>query len=338
VIRAGDGFRPVITLSLEGRESEAALLWTHARLVLEGLEFRRVTQNRMPGDGPRAIRIDEGIPVHIANCRFLMKDTVHVIAGGPICELRNCEFIGGLAVMYVLQAEGALVVDNCLQAGALVNIQNFAPDPTTVPIRLTRNTMLADLPFYVSLNRLPNVPAAGRKVSPVEVAASANVFDGRRGLFYLNQTRLLNPAALSEPAAAEALVGRLFAWRGQRNLYPTGVPLLACDDAPKPLPSTRDYKSLAAWKAFWATTEVGSLQGCPRFQGGDLRAKAALTPELITPDDFRLRPDSPGYKAGKDGKNLGADVDLVGPGKAYERWKKTPEYEQWLKDSGQVKK
>jgi hypothetical protein len=28
-------------------------------------------------------------------------------------------------------------------------------------------------------------------------------------------------------------------------------------------------------------------------------------------------------------------VDLVGPGAAYERWKKTPEYQQWLKDTGQ---
>ena len=36
-------------------------------------------------------------------------------------------------------------------------------------------------------------------------------------------------------------------------------------------------------------------------------------------------------------QDLGADVDLVGPGPAYERWKKTPEYQQWLKDSGQLK-
>ena len=58
----------------------------------------------------------------------------------------------------------------------------------------------------------------------------------------------------------------------------------------------------------------------------------------ITAGDFRLRPDSPGYRAGKDGKDLGADVDLVGPGPAYERWKKTPEYQQWLKDTKQVTK
>jgi hypothetical protein len=61
-----------------------------------------------------------------------------------------------------------------------------------------------------------------------------------------------------------------------------------------------------------------------------------LVPEKIIPNDFRLRPDSAGYRAGPDGKDLGADVDLVGPGEAYERWKKTPEYQEWLKETGQM--
>ena len=52
-------------------------------------------------------------------------------------------------------------------------------------------------------------------------------------------------------------------------------------------------------------------------------------------EHFRLRPDSAGYRAGKDGKDLGADIDVVGPGAAYDRWKKTPEYQQWLKETGQ---
>ena len=30
-------------------------------------------------------------------------------------------------------------------------------------------------------------------------------------------------------------------------------------------------------------------------------------------------------------------MDLVGPGPAYERWKKTPEYQQWLKDTEQFR-
>ena len=61
----------------------------------------------------------------------------------------------------------------------------------------------------------------------------------------------------------------------------------------------------------------------------------ATAPDQITLDDFRLRADSAGYHAGGDGKDLGADIDRVGPGKAYDDWKRTPDYEQWLKETHQ---
>lgn len=96
-------------------------------------------------------------------------------------------------------------------------------------------------------------------------------------------------------------------------------------------------KSLADWQRFWKTGKADAIEGRVKYQGGDLIAKTALTPEQITAEDFRLRPDSAGFRAGKDGKDLGADIDLVGPGKAYERWQKTPAYQQWLKETGQTK-
>ena len=45
---------------------------------------------------------------------------------------------------------------------------------------------------------------------------------------------------------------------------------------------------------------------------------------------------SPGKGACPGGKDLGADVDLVGPGAAYERWRQTPEYQEWRKTTGQL--
>ena len=78
-----------------------------------------------------------------------------------------------------------------------------------------------------------------------------------------------------------------------------------------------------------------SLEGRIKFQGGNLITRTATDLDRLTPDDFRLRADSAGYRAGTDGKDLGADVDLVGPGAAYERWKKTPEYQKWLTETGQ---
>jgi hypothetical protein len=37
-----------------------------------------------------------------------------------------------------------------------------------------------------------------------------------------------------------------------------------------------------------------------------------------------------------DSKDLGGDVDLVGPGEAYERWMTTPEYQEWLMETRQM--
>ena len=130
----------------------------------------------------------------------------------------------------------------------------------------------------------------------------------------------------------------LLAWQGRGNLYASE----------QRLPEL--VGSVETAGAGDAGQEPGGLEAilgrlrsqfdrrpCPLSRRRPL-AKLRATPEKLTPDDFRLRPDSAGYRAGKDGKDLGADVDLVGPGPAYERWKKTPEYQQWLKDTKQVTK
>jgi len=94
---------------------------------------------------------------------------------------------------------------------------------------------------------------------------------------------------------------------------------------------------LAGWKKVWGSPETGSVPGRALYKGGDLVARAVKAPEKLTPGHFRLAKGSAGYHAGKDGKDLGAEVDLVGPGPPYERWKKSPEYQQWLKETGQKK-
>jgi hypothetical protein len=45
----------------------------------------------------------------------------------------------------------------------------------------------------------------------------------------------------------------------------------------------------------------------------------------------RLDPGMLGYGAGPGGTDVGADVALVGPGEAYQRWTKTPDYHEWRK-------
>ena len=136
----------------------------------------------------------------------------------------------------------------------------------------------------------------------------------------------------------------MIGWRESRNLYlgPASRDLLRLTVETRPgqftdLQPTPPTKTLADWKNYWGMAKLDSERGQARFQGGNLVAKASRTPEQLLPEDFRLHPDSAGYRAGKDDKDLGADVDLVGPGPAYERWKKTPEYEEWLKETAQQK-
>src|SRR5262249_32960644 len=128
---------------------------------------------------------------------------------------------------------------------------------------------------------------------------------------------------------------QLLAWHEERNVYSTGTPLLSLSQGrtmTKVAP-TQPLMTLAEWNQFWGQSDTGSIQGAVRFQGDDAVSSAPYT---LVPDDFRLRTDSAGYRASPNGKDLGPDFDLVGPGVAYERWKQTPEYRKWLKDTGQL--
>src|SRR5262249_8071835 len=134
-----------------------------------------------------------------------------------------------------------------------------------------------------------------------------------------------------------ALLQSIVQWRERRNMYSVTTSLLthsmqggASDQESKAV------SDLESWGRLWGTSETGSAEARVRCSTADLDVRIAEAPEKLAPADFRLRPDSPGKGAGADGRDLGADVDLVGPGPAYERWKKTPEYQQWLKDTGQL--
>src|SRR5262249_5531335 len=102
IIRAGEGFRPVIKLSPEWAEQNVQLLDTHAALVLEGLDLHRV---RPRGDKKSYHHIvwSEGASIRAANCRFVLKPTasaVHAVES-PILDVRNCEFLVGTGEKYV---------------------------------------------------------------------------------------------------------------------------------------------------------------------------------------------------------------------------------------------
>jgi hypothetical protein len=179
-----------------------------------------------------------------------------------------------------------------------------------------------------------NFAEADWDVKALRVEASGNLFE-TSPVFEIGQVD--GGKWIMPPNDAKGCLARMVGWRGERNLYPVSGTFLGVIH-PWPAPLANAITDLVGWREFWESSEADSVEGRVRYQGGGLGARLADAPEKITPADFRLHADSAGYRAGKVGKGLGANVELVGPGTAYERWKKTPDYQQWLKDSGQTKK
>jgi endonuclease YncB( thermonuclease family) len=331
VIRAGEGFRPVIKLSSEGVQSNTPLLTSSAALVLEGLDLQCESPPRTPANVQHFI-LSGKARLHVANCRFLVPRLTCIwVVDSPLCVVRNCEFLGIDAVALGGRhpsAGGPWIMDNCVSAtGTTLYYFYQHQNLQDASVQFTRNSSVAQhIGVRLMITTVPTFPETGPAVKLTRLEVSESILNAGKVLRF-NQAQ----SSPLPPAEAETLLGRLLDWQGRGNLY--GDDLLDWCVAGKPI-APHGPQSLPEWKEFWKSSETGCLQGRVRFQGGDLLSRMATAPERITPEDFRLRADSAGYQAGKDRKDLGAEVDLVGPGKAYERWKKTPEYQQWLKDTG----
>jgi hypothetical protein len=332
----------VIKLNADATRKQRALLHTDAALVLEGLELQRVTQDTKTEEDFDPVLLATSAPLWALNCRFLSLPNLkgrswdnRIIADSLFCELRNCEICpqGHLQVTR-LKAGQRVIMDNCLQiAGGFgleaANLEEKRP----AVIRLTRTTRQdGSVGFWFFPDKAPALRGADRPGKLVRVEASGNIFDAASPM----RLAQMLPDKVLPPDDAQGLLAEFVGWQGQRNLYAVDGPFLRQTAMDKFHDSAKPIRNLAEWKQFWGSAETNSLEGRVKYHGGNLNSTMRDRPEKLTPEDFRLRSDSPGYKAGKDGQDLGADMDLVGPGPAYERWKKTPEYQQWLKDTKQA--
>jgi hypothetical protein len=338
----------VIRLSEAGTLSHDPLLRTNASLVLEGLEFQRIgSSNSSTGNILPSIVRGEGTrqSLRVANCRFRSEARpwymcVDASGSQSVVVVRNCEFYcpGGNAVVAGLLATRR-IMDNCIYAGGEgAQLIGYHGEKQGEEIELTRNTLVSTS-APVELILVKPSPEDATSQSPTRVLASGNVFDAPSGLYFYFSSEESFPAR-AQPTSPEQVAEaarRLINWQDRGNLYRVG----GCSvkwGAFRNQEFPARLKSPTDWSQFWEDPDASCQEGQIRYAGGNLRARLTAQPDMLTPNDFRLRPDSAGYRAGPDGKDLGADVDLVGPGAAYERWQKTPAYQQWLKDTGQVKK
>jgi serine/threonine protein kinase/tetratricopeptide (TPR) repeat protein len=335
-IRAGSGCRPVIRANPEKSLSFLRpLLAVRSALVMEGLELQVMAGGV---DHESANLVVSWAPLQVANCRFLLLE-----GGGGDCiwssgsgVVRNCELIRprGGTFDWLGTSDEYFVIENCVLVGMTL------PPPgaydSNVSLRLSGNTMMSSIHFQSPLGVVrrsaTEAPLEDQPSNRVRIVASRNIVDSATSIVTVFQPP--HPQQLSAAEAGSALLRLMLEWREVSNLYRSRNGFLRTVTETGETPIWGE--DLEDWNRFWELTDTGSTEGLIRYQGGDLHARSRANPEQLTPEDFRLRPDSAGYRAGLDGKDLGADVDLVGPGEAYERWKQTPEYQEWQQQTREL--
>jgi serine/threonine-protein kinase len=324
-IRAASGFTPGLQFTSDDN-TDTPMLQTNAPLVLEGFEFKRLVQRQMnitvgglditegPQPGRRLeqsneiVRVDDA-PLYVANCRFTVDFGYRCIRARncPQITLRNCQFQGPViyAVDWESAKDGRAIIENCI-LGTQVGLGfHCRKDLRDVSIELTHNTIVGAWPYVLLLDSLPDAAAAE---PPLSMKSKENAILGSSGLLHFAQSdrfqaeerRLSNQQALAE-------LPKLVRWAEDRNVYEVRTSYT----------NLTGIEHVRDWEKFWKMDRTGSLQGTLRFKLGP-----PVGPNL-RPESFRLQTESLGQAASKDGRDLGADLDLVGPGDSYERWTKT---------------
>jgi hypothetical protein len=358
-IRAAAGFQPTIELAPKDADTNAPLLWTNAALVLEGLHLERISHANVwkPGMEPYVTAWSVGAPLQVVNCLFCQKGgtaCVYADKESAVCDLRNCAFLTpDAAVWWWCGVGGRLHMANCLHNGFHSLVVTYRGPLHDVAIDLKHNTFAANDVLLFCLVAPGIATHAGGTANAISLNASENVFYSLGALLQFNQTPefLANHKEL-QPNEAKDLLRRLVRWHDERNAYAPS--LSTAYRGPENGPNggapeshyavftkanlnqpVGEFKTLEDWLRFWGIARGSSLQKAARSSAADLFGRVRTSSaEKVSPADFRLQPGSLGYQAGKDGRDLGADVDLVGPGPAYERWKKKSDYQEWLKEAG----
>jgi endonuclease YncB( thermonuclease family) len=338
-IRAAPRTVPTLALKRNSAADAAVNLWTDSPLTLEGLSFHAI--DAAPADVPYYILLySQKAPIRVAGCRFVMDlprgQCVLAADGSPRCECRNCQAIlssePSAFVNYAYPSNGRVILSNNVVAGpSSAHALVLAPvgNATEAACELVRNSVAMTAVAFV-LGEGASALAVGKSGGSVRVDARENVLAGTALAFGQDQNEPTRTAA-----EAEALLKRLLGWYEERNSY-AERPFLFLARRGKPIAGLNERRKLAEWEELWGSRNTGSLQGPIVFDGGDLMTKAQASPATLVPADFRLARGSSGSRPGAGGERLGAEIEIVGPGAGYEKWKGTPEYQQWLKDTART--
>jgi WD40 repeat protein len=333
VLRAGAGFEPVLQLDEASRAAGLPLVATHAALTLEGLHFRHIDEANIKTDSNYLICV-RGAPLAATHCRFFAVSNRNFSAlwleNSPRAEVRHCEFAGAFmtAVSWTaLASSHELELADCLSwgPGHFVVYAHYSPKSPRIALRLEGNTVVGHCAVQHYYQRLPD-SVDDPALRPFRIEARSNIFNV--GVVFA-ATVPANGAY--QPEVDQPLLRRCLAWSESQNLY-TGDLLHVSHNEAKYVSHRAIKNSLEDWQQYWGLNDTGSLHSQRlHFQGGNVRATKTATPEKLTAADFRLDKTSDGRGRGENGRDLGAEVERVGPGPAYDAWRRTADYQARLK-------
>jgi hypothetical protein len=318
------------------------------RITLEGLDL---VMGGTAGDTYSALLYLEGGTANVACCRFRCEGAQPYLSGittlnGLAVTVLGCEFIGPFhtAIGHFGQVASRLRVEGCLVSGPLhAVLLNVMPSSDhDVEVALRRNTFAGNQSIRIDARASDADATAEPPSTPpgkgIRVAMTGNVLGGEKP-FFIN---FLDGRKGTVPTTTEgtAYLRRVFRWREEANLYPEQAPLLRVaygkTDDPywgwftPPAKTETVVGDLATWERFWGLKDTGSRAATIQYAGGaGLPLQQAL--RKTGPAAYLLHPDTLKGLDDKMKEQVGISADLVGPGAAYERWKRTPAYQEWLK-------
>lgn len=321
ILRAGDGFAPVLTLA----GLEEPLLFIESPLVLEGLTLL-AKSFRPRGASPREQMnrgggmIIEGAPILVAYCRFEVAPDASIerptpeflsVVSVPVARFVHCEFDCGEAFALdwrvrprseSRETANHLLVQDSVAMGNLILAARWSQQ--ALRLDLHRNTLSGQ-----SLLTLRE-PFPGQ---PLQVNAHGNMF-------------AVDMLANSTMRAAGIPIENLLRWQGHSNAFSVTAYVSSSS-------SLNRHEDWLASDAVSETNSVSAELGLKaRVTGLTTRTRAAEAAALALTAEERQQLTAQGWTSTEP---PGADPRKTGPGKPYHDWRKSPDYVEWLKLVGE---
>lgn len=333
VIRAAAGQRPILEFDKESLKKGGFLIETNGHLVIEGMEFRLMGPNPKMVHG--LIRCADA-NLSMANCRLLSPESgmgVNIFGKSEI-TIRQCLFLSGDAGVVLIPVTGSLDLSECVFfTSEALSVQYWNGNRNANLVRVTafHNTIQC-WNSAIETRLTDNLPGND---NITWFRAERNVIlssDRKPTLFNVNQ---YNRSKLLSNVELEQWLKKATIWSDEQNLVPPEAFLLEHKVQFKSQATLA--KNSAELRKLWKHDGKPTIHANAILERKDFPAyRSHPVWADLQPADFRLAKGSPGQGVLPGGKDLGADVDLVGPGAAYERWKKTPEYQEWRKKTEEL--